>query len=125
MPGKPSKVIDTFVNPHAYRPYTIHHLCPEYTALCPITGQPDFGTIHIRYVPGPRCVELKSLKQYLWSFRDEGHFFEDVCNVILNDLVRVLDPVRCEVTGEFNVRGGITTTVTVLYEGSATKTTPA
>jgi 7-cyano-7-deazaguanine reductase len=116
VPTQPSKTLATFPNPHPANRYTITHVCPEYTALCPVTGQPDFGTIRITYVPGPRCVELKSLKLYVWSFRDEGHFFEDVTNLILNDLVAAMDPVRCEVAGEFNVRGGITTTVKATYE---------
>lgn len=116
MPTRPSKRLETFPNPHPNREYVVQHTCPEYTAVCPVTGQPDFGTITITYVPGPRCVELKSLKLYLWSFRDEGHFFEDVTNLILNDLVEAMDPVRCEVVGDFNVRGGITTKVTARYE---------
>jgi 7-cyano-7-deazaguanine reductase len=116
VPTRPSKTLETFPNPHPANAYTITHVCPEYTALCPVTGQPDFGTIRITYVPGPRCVELKSLKLYIWSFRDEGHFFEDVTNLILNDLVAAMAPVRCEVVGEFNVRGGITTTVTARYD---------
>jgi len=108
--------LETFPNPHPANRYTISHVSPEYTALCPVTGQPDFVPIRITYVPGPRCVELKSLKLYLWSFRDEGHFFEDVTNLILNDLVAAVAPLTCEVVGEFNVRGGITTTVTAKYE---------
>ncbi|HEY8694471.1 MAG TPA: preQ(1) synthase [Chloroflexota bacterium] len=115
MPSQPSKQLDTFPNPHPTRDYEIEHVCPEYTALCPITGQPDFGTIHIRYVPDQKCVELKSLKLYIWSFRDEGHFFEDVTNLILNDLVAALDPRSITVTGEFNVRGGIASTVTATH----------
>jgi len=115
MPSQPSKQLDTFPNPHPNRDYEIEHICPEYTALCPITGQPDFGTIHIRYVPDQKCVELKSLKLYIWSFRDEGHFFEDVTNLILNDLVAALDPRSITVTGEFNVRGGIASTVTATH----------
>jgi len=115
MPSQPSKHLDTFTNPHPDRDYEIEHVCPEYTAMCPITGQPDFGTIRIRYVPDQRCVELKSLKLYIWSFRDEGHFFEDVTNLILNDLVAALDPRSATVTGEFNVRGGIASTVTATH----------
>ena len=115
MPSQPSKQLDTFPNPHPQRSYEIEHVCPEYTAVCPITGQPDFGTIRIRYVPDLTCVELKSLKLYIWSFRDEGHFFEDVTNLILDDLVAALDPRSMTVTGEFNVRGGITTTVTAKH----------
>lgn len=115
MPTQPSKTLETFRNPHPYRHYVVTHTCPEYTAVCPITGQPDFGTIRISYIPAERCVELKSLKLYLWSFRNEGHFFEDVVNIILNDLVAAMQPVSCEVIGEFNVRGGISTTVTARY----------
>ncbi|MBV8086115.1 MAG: NADPH-dependent 7-cyano-7-deazaguanine reductase QueF [Chloroflexi bacterium] len=115
MPLQPDKQLETFPNPHPNRDYQIEHVCPEYTALCPMTGQPDFGTIRIRYVPDERCVELKSLKTYIWSFRDEGHFFEDVTNVILNDLVAALDPRSMTITGEFNVRGGITSTVTASH----------
>ncbi|HLZ07955.1 MAG TPA: preQ(1) synthase [Chloroflexota bacterium] len=115
MPTRPSKTLETFPNPHPDATYEIVHSCPEYTALCPVTGQPDFGEIRIRYVPGPRCVELKSLKLYLWSFRDEGHFFEDVTNLILKDLVVALDPVRAEVVGDFAVRGGIKTVVTARH----------
>ena len=115
MPSQPSKQLDTFPNPHPDRDYVIEHVCPEYTAVCPLTGQPDFGAIRIRYVPDQKCVELKSLKLYIWSFRDEGHFFEDVTNLILNDLVAALDPRSVTVTGEFNVRGGITSTVTATH----------
>ena len=88
---------------------------PEFTCVCPRTGQPDFATIQIRYVPGTLCVELKSLKLYLWSFRDEGHFHEDVTNRILDDLVSVLKPRRMTVTGDFKVRGGIHTVVTASH----------
>ncbi|MCL4508721.1 MAG: preQ(1) synthase [Chloroflexi bacterium] len=119
MPSQPSKALETFPNPHPSNRYVVTHVCPEYTAVCPITGQPDFGTIRITYIPAERCVELKSLKLYLWSFRNEGHFFEDVTNIILNDLVRAIEPIRCEVVGEFNVRGGIRTTVTATYEPPA------
>jgi 7-cyano-7-deazaguanine reductase len=118
LPTQPSKQLDSFPNPHPGRDYEIEHVCPEYTAVCPITGQPDFGTIRIRYVPDQRCVELKSLKLYIWSFRNEGHFFEDVTNLILNDLVAALDPRSITVTGEFNVRGGITSTVTASHTRS-------
>ena len=84
--------------------------------MCPITGQPDFATIRIRYVPDQLCVELKSLKLYLWAFRNEGHFYEDVTNLILDDLVAVMDPIRIEVVGEFNVRGGIHSTVRASHQ---------
>jgi 7-cyano-7-deazaguanine reductase len=111
MPTRPSRELQTFPNPTPGRDYVIRHECPEYTALCPVTGQPDFGTIVIRYTPDRKCVELKSLKLYLWAFRDEGHYFEQVTNQILDDLVAALDPVKLTVIGRFNVRGGITTTV--------------
>ena len=116
MPSKPSRTLETFPNPAPGRDYVIHHECPEYTALCPVTGQPDFGTIVLEYVPDRKCVELKSFKLYIWSFRDEGHFFEQVTNQICDDLVKALAPRRLTVTGRFNVRGGITTTVTATHE---------
>ena len=111
MPSKPTRELVTFKNPAPGRDYWIRHECPEYTALCPVTGQPDFGTIIVRYVPDRLCVELKSLKLYIWSFRDEGHFFEQVTNQILDDLVRAMKPRELRVVGLFNVRGGITTRV--------------
>jgi len=111
MPTRPSRRIETFPNPEPGRDYLIRHVCPEYTAVCPVTGQPDFGTIVVRYVPDRRCIELKSLKLYIWSFRDEGHFFEQATNQILDDLVRACRPRRMTVIGRFNVRGGITSTV--------------
>ncbi len=116
MPTQPSRTLETFPNPSPGRDYTIRHECPEYTALCPVTGQPDFGTILVIYTPGRKCVELKSLKLYLWSFRDEGHFFEAVTNRICDDLVKALAPKRLAVVGRFNVRGGITTTVVARHE---------
>jgi 7-cyano-7-deazaguanine reductase len=112
---RPSKDLETFPNPRPGREYEIAFECPEFTCLCPKTGQPDFATLRIRYVPDRLCVELKSLKLYLWSFRDEGHFHEDVTNRILDDLVRLLQPRRLTVTGDFNVRGGIHTVVTVSH----------
>ena len=111
MPTSPSKQLDTIANPHPYRDYEIEFTCPEFTCVCPMTGQPDFATFTIKYVPDERCVELKSFKLYLWSFRDEGHFHEDVTNIILNDLVEAIAPRRIEIVGEFNVRGGIRTVV--------------
>jgi len=119
MPSRPSRELVTFPNPAPDRDYWIRHECPEYTALCPVTGQPDFGTIVVRYVPDRLCVELKSLKLYLWAFRDEGHFFEQVTNRICDDLVRAMKPRRLVVLGLFNVRGGITTRVMVRYERPA------
>src|SRR5215813_5342009 len=106
MPTKPSKTLETFPNPRPGRDYTIHFSCPEFTCLCPMTGQPDFATITIEYTPEALCVELKSLKLYLWSYRDEGAFHEAVTNQILDDLVGALKPRRMTVTGAFRVRGG-------------------
>ena len=117
MPSRPSRAIVTFPNPSPGRDYVIRHECPEYTALCPVTGQPDFGTIVVLYAPGRLCIELKSLKLYLWSFRDQGHYFEQVTNQILDDLVRVCRPRWMTVIGRFNVRGGIGTTVMARHPG--------
>ena len=111
MTTKPSKQLETFPNPRPGRDYVIRFDCPEFTCLCPRTGQPDFATIRVEYVPDELCVELKSFKLYLWSFRDEGHFHEDVTNRILDDLVAALAPRRMTIEGDFNVRGGIHTTV--------------
>ncbi|CAA9211795.1 MAG: NADPH-dependent 7-cyano-7-deazaguanine reductase [uncultured Chloroflexi bacterium] len=111
MPTSPSKHLDTFPNPHPNREFEVEFTCPEFTCVCPMTGQPDFATFTITYVPDATCVELKSLKLYFWSFRDEGHFHEDVTNIILNDLVAAIDPRRIMVVGDFNVRGGIRTVV--------------
>lgn len=112
MSTQPSKTIETFPNPQVDRDYVIESVCPEFTSLCPKTGQPDFATITIRYVPDKLCIELKSLKLYLWSYRNEGAFFEKVTNQILNDLVAACQPRWMEVVGDFNVRGGITTRIT-------------
>ncbi len=116
MPSLPSKKLEVFPNPNPERDYTIEMKCPEFTCLCPRTGQPDFATIHISYVPDRLCVELKSLKLYLWSYRNEGAFHEAVTNKILADLVKVCHPRSMRVTGEFFVRGGIYTTVTANYQ---------
>ena len=116
MATQPARALVTFPNPNPGRDYVIRHECPEYTAVCPVTGQPDFGTIIVHYVPDRLCVELKSLKLYLWSFRDEGHFFEQATNQILDDLVKAMKPRRLTVVGRFNVRGGITTQVVVRHE---------
>ena len=115
MPTRPSRKLATFPNPARGRDYVIRHVCPEYTAVCPMTGQPDFGTIVVIYRPDRTCIELKSLKLYLWSFRDEGHFFEQATHQILDDLVRATRPRRMTVIGRFNVRGGIRTTVVARY----------
>ena len=106
--------LETFRNP-ARRPYAIEHTAPEFTSVCPMTGQPDFGTITVRYEPDARCVELKSLKKYLFSFRDRGIFYEAAVNEILDDLVAALSPRRIEVRGEFRVRGGISSVVTASW----------
>ena len=111
MTTRPSKALDTFPNPHPERDYTIHMEVPEFTCLCPKTGQPDFATFYIDYVPDQRCVELKSLKLYFWSFREEGAFHEAVTNEVLGDLVAAIGPRYLRVTGRFNVRGGIYTSV--------------
>jgi len=113
-----SKEMETFPNPNPERDYNIHIECPEFTCLCPETGQPDFAEISIDYTPDERCVELKSLKQYIWSFRDEGHFHEKVTNMIADDLIGLLDPRRLRVEAKFNVRGGLFTTVVVEHTKS-------
>jgi 7-cyano-7-deazaguanine reductase len=117
MATKPRKELETFPNPRPGRDYEISMECPEFTCVCPRTGQPDFATIRIRFVPDQLCVELKSLKLYLWSFRDEGAFHEDVINWILDDLVRACRPKSMTVVGDFNVRGGIHTVITAEYKG--------
>lgn len=119
MSTKPSKVLETFVNPNPGRDYEILVETPEFTCLCPMTGQPDFATLRIRYVPDLACVELKSLKLYLWSFRDEGAFHEAVVNRILDDLVAALAPRRITVEGDFKVRGGLHTVVRVSHPSEA------
>src|SRR6185503_20193895 len=111
MPSQPSKDLQSFSNPAADRDYEIRFDCPEFTCVCPLTGQPDFATIRVSYVPDQKCVELKSLKLYLWSFREEGAFHEAVTNRILEDLVSALSPRRLRVEGDFTVRGGIHTVV--------------
>ena len=111
MATQPSRALEWFENPKPGREYEIRFECPEFTCLCPKTGQPDFATIRIRYVPAERCVELKSLKLYLWSFRDEGAFHEAVTNRILDDLLALLAPRRMTVEADFFVRGGIHTVV--------------
>jgi 7-cyano-7-deazaguanine reductase len=108
--------LESFPNPHPGRDYTIEHTATEFTSVCPKTGQPDFATIRVTYVADRLCVELKSLKLYLQSFRNEGIFYEDVVNVILDDLVRVLRPRRMTVEGSFSVRGGISSVVTATHE---------
>lgn len=113
MPSAPSRSLETFPNPQPERDYTIRIRIPEFSCLCPKTGQPDFAEMMLEYVPDARCVELKALKLYIWSFRDEGAFHEDVTNHILGDLVEATAPRFMRLTAEFNVRGGIYTTVVV------------
>lgn len=111
VPSRPSKRLETFKNPTPQRDYRIHMEIPEFTCLCPMTGQPDFATLVLDYVPDRRCVELKSLKLYVWSFRDEGAFHEAVTNRMLEDLVRATAPRYMRLEAKFNVRGGIHTSV--------------
>ncbi len=111
MASRPSKLLQTFPNPAPDRDYRVHMELPEFTCLCPMTGQPDFATLELDYVPDRRCVELKSLKLYVWSYRDQGSFHEAVTNKILDDLVRAMSPRYARLAARFNVRGGIFTTV--------------
>ena len=111
MSSKPQKTLDTFPNPQPQRDYRIHMEIPEFTCLCPKTGQPDFAIIELDYIPDRKCVELKSLKLYMWSYRDEGAFHEAVTNRILDDLAAATKPRYMRVTARFYVRGGVFTTV--------------
>ena len=111
MPSRPSKRLQTFANPAAGRDYRIQMEIPEFTCLCPLTGQPDFAVLSLDYIPDRLCVELKSLKLYVWSYRDEGAFHEAVTNRICDDLVKALKPRFLRLTAKFNVRGGIHTSV--------------
>jgi 7-cyano-7-deazaguanine reductase len=113
MSTTPARALDTFPNPHPGRDYTVAFEAPEFTCLCPLTGQPDFAHFVIEYIPDELCVELKSLKLYLWSYRDEGAFHEDVTNRIFDDVVAAIDPRWVKIVGDWNVRGGIRTVVTV------------
>ena len=113
MPSQPSTQVQTFVNPAQDRDYTIRMRIPEFTCLCPMTGQPDFATLDLEYVPDKLCIELKGLKLYLWSFRDRGAFHEAVTNEILNRLADASSPRFMRLTASFNVRGGIYTSVIV------------
>jgi 7-cyano-7-deazaguanine reductase len=121
MPSTPSDDLETFVNPETARDYTIRMQIPEFTCLCPRTGQPDFATLDLEYVPDRLCVELKSLKLYIWSFRDRGAFHEAVTNEIADRLTRALDPRFLRLSARFNVRGGIYTSVVVERRQSAWK----
>lgn len=109
--NEPSRQLDVFPNPNPERDYTIEISSPEFTCLCPITGQPDFATITLRYIPDQLCIELKAFKMYLWSFRNDGAFHEAVTNQMLSDVVAAINPREATVTGVFNVRGGLYTTV--------------
>jgi 7-cyano-7-deazaguanine reductase len=124
MPSRPSKTLDTFPNPNPERDYHVHIEVPEFTCLCPLTGQPDFATLVIDYVPDRRNVELKSLKLYMWSYRNEGAFHEAVTNRILNDLVRALAPRFMRLTARWYVRGGIFTTVVAEHRKRGWKPAP-
>jgi 7-cyano-7-deazaguanine reductase len=125
MPTQPSKKLETFPNPHPDRDYIIEMTIPEFTCLCPKTGQPDFATLYLEYVPDKLCVELKSLKIYIWSYRDEGHFHEDVTNRILGDLVSTVKPRYLRLRAEFYVRGGIYTDVEVEHRKGGWQSLPA
>lgn len=118
MTTQPSKSLETFENPKPERDYTIRIDMPEFTCLCPKTGQPDFATLHLEYIPDLSCVELKALKLYIWSFRDEGAFHEAVTNRILDDIVDVTSPRFMRLTARFNVRGGVYTNVVAEYRKS-------
>ena len=111
MPSQPSKTLETFPSPQPGRDFTIYIRIPEFTCLCPVTGQPDFAELHLQYVPEKTCVELKALKNYIWSYRDQGAFHEAVTNRILDDLVAAVQPRFMRLTADFNVRGGIYTQV--------------
>jgi 7-cyano-7-deazaguanine reductase len=125
MPTKPSKDLATFPNPQPRRDYRIHMEIPEFTCLCPMTGQPDFATLVLDYVPDRKCVELKSLKLYIWSFRNEGAFHEAVTNSILDDLVKAIAPRFMRLTAKFWVRGGIFTTVVAEHRKRGWRAQPA
>ena len=122
MPTQPTKTLETVPNPHPHREYEVEMTCPEFTCVCPMTGQPDFATYKITYAPGPRLVELKSLKLYLQRFRNQGIFYESVVNRLLDDFVKACRPRRCKVVGAFTPRGGITTTVTCIHEAEGEST---
>lgn len=122
MPSQPSKVLETFDNPNPERDYTIHIRLPEFTCLCPKTGQPDFATLFLDYVPDKFCIELKSLKNYIWSYRNKGSFHEAVTNQMLNDFVQACAPRFMRLKAEFNVRGGIYTTVVAEHADNVSDT---
>ena len=115
MADKHSEILETFENQYPDREYEIDISCPEFTCVCPKTGQPDFATINLKYVPDKLCIELKSLKLYMFSYRNEGAFHEHITNKILDDIVEACSPIRAQVTGDFNLRGGIKTVVKAEY----------
>ncbi len=121
----PRALLESFDNRSPQRDYTVQFTLPEFTCLCPRSGFPDFAILHVRYVPGPRCVELKSLKMYINAFRNVGVFHEDVVNGILSDLVDLLSPRYCEVVGDFNVRGNIKTVVRAIHRDPGFSDQPA
>jgi 7-cyano-7-deazaguanine reductase len=125
MATRPSRRLETFANPTPRRDYRICMEIPEFTCLCPMTGQPDFAVLSLEYVPDRRCVELKALKLYIWSFRDQGAFHEAVTNRILDDLVKATQPRFMRLTAKFNVRGGIYTSVVVEHRKRGWKARPA
>jgi len=118
MATQPTKTLETFDNPTPERDYTIRIDLPEFTCLCPKTGQPDFATLHLEYVPESSCIELKSLKLYIWAFREEGAFHEAVTNEILSDLVDACQPRFMRLTADFNVRGGVYTSVVAEHKAA-------
>jgi 7-cyano-7-deazaguanine reductase len=124
MPSKPSRTLDTFPNPAPSRDFHIHMQIPEFTCLCPLTGQPDFATITLDYIADRKCVELKSLKLYMWSFRDVGAFHEKVTNEILDDIVKAVAPRFARVTAKWYVRGGIFTNVVAEHRKKGWKPVP-
>jgi 7-cyano-7-deazaguanine reductase len=125
MSTEPGKDLETFPNPQPERDYTIRIRVPEFTCLCPKTGQPDFATLYLDYVPDQQCVELKSLKLYVWSFREEGHFHEDVTNRMLSELVAATRPRFMRLRAEFNVRGGVYTDVVAEHRQPGWQPPPA
>jgi len=124
MPTRPAKALETFSNPSPQRDYWVRMEIPEFTCLCPLTGQPDFATLLIDFVPDKRNIELKSLKLYMWSYRDEGAFHEAVSNAILDDLVKAVAPRFMRLTAKWYVRGGIFTTIVVEHRKKGWKTAP-
>lgn len=124
MPSKPSSKLETFPNPNSSRDYLIHMEIPEFTCLCPKTGQPDFATLLLDYIPDAKCIELKSLKLYIWSYRDQGAFHEAVTNRILDDLANAIRPRFMRLTARFYVRGGIFTTVMAEHRKKGWKPAP-